>query len=91
MNRDNSVLFPWSASEQKRRRGHPGGGRAPVLIGVAALSVDVAYVFSAQRALQASTDAAALAGAQVIGTGGSVVTTVTTYSATGKPKRQYQT
>jgi Flp pilus assembly protein TadG len=55
----------------------------PVLTGVAALSVDAAYVFSAQRALQASTNAAALAGAQVIGTGGTAVTAATTYSATG--------
>ena len=55
----------------------------PVLTGIGALSVDAAFVFSAQRALQASTDAAALAGAQVIGTGGTVVTVATTYSATG--------
>ena len=55
----------------------------PVLTGIGALSVDAAYVFSAQRALQASTDAAALAGAQVIGTGGAAVTQATTYSATG--------
>ena len=54
----------------------------PVLTGIGALSVDAAYVFSAQRALQASANAAALAGAQVIGTGGTVVTAATTYSAT---------
>ena len=55
----------------------------PVLVGLGALSVDAGYVFSAQRALQASTDAAALAGAQVIGTGGTPVTEATSYSATG--------
>ncbi len=55
----------------------------PVLAGFGALGVDAAFVFSAQRALQASTDAAALAGAQVIGTGGTAVTEATTYSATG--------
>ena len=46
----------------------------PVLIGLGALGVDAGFVFSAQRALQASTDAAALAGAQVIGTGGTAIT-----------------
>jgi Flp pilus assembly protein TadG len=55
----------------------------PVLFGLAALSVDVGYVYHAQRVLQASTDAAALAGAQVIGTGGTPVTEATTYSANG--------
>jgi Flp pilus assembly protein TadG len=55
----------------------------PVLFGLAALSVDVGYVFHGQRVLQASTDAAALAGAQVIGTGGTPITEATTYSANG--------
>ena len=40
----------------------------PSLVGLGALSVDVGYVFYAQRVLQASTDAAALSGAEVIGT-----------------------
>jgi Flp pilus assembly protein TadG len=55
----------------------------PVLLGLSALSVDAGYVYHAQRLLQASTDAAALAGAQVIGTGGSASSAVTTYGATG--------
>jgi Flp pilus assembly protein TadG len=55
----------------------------PSLVGLGALSVDVGYVFYAQRALQASTDAAALSGAEVIGTGGSASSAVTTYGAGG--------
>jgi Flp pilus assembly protein TadG len=55
----------------------------PALVGLGGITVDAGYVFYAQRALQASTDAAALAGAQVIGTGGSATSAVTTYSATG--------
>lgn len=55
----------------------------PALVGVGGISVDAAYLYYAQRALQASTDAAALAGAQVIGTGASASSAVTTYSATG--------
>jgi Flp pilus assembly protein TadG len=55
----------------------------PVLVGISALSVDAGYLYYAQRALQASTDAAALAGAQVIGTGGSAISAVDSYSATG--------
>jgi Flp pilus assembly protein TadG len=55
----------------------------PSLVGLGALSVDVGYVFYAQRALQASTDAAALSGAEVIGTGGSASSAVTTYGGGG--------
>jgi Flp pilus assembly protein TadG len=55
----------------------------PVLLGLAALGVDAGYIYYAQRALQASADAAALAGAQVIGTGGSAIDAVDTYSASG--------
>jgi Flp pilus assembly protein TadG len=83
MNRDRISFF-------RRVLRNEGGGVAilaavalPVLAGLGALGVDAGFVFSAQRALQASTDAAALAGAQVIGTGGTVVTAATTYSATG--------
>ncbi len=55
----------------------------PALVGIGGISVDVGYLYYAQRTLQASTDAAALAGAQVIGTGASASNAVTTYSATG--------
>jgi Flp pilus assembly protein TadG len=55
----------------------------PSLVGLGALSVDVGYVFYAQRVLQASTDAAALSGAEVIGTGASASSAVTTYGAGG--------
>ena len=40
------------------------------LVGFGALSVDVGYLYSAQRELQASANAAALAGAKDIGVGG---------------------
>jgi Flp pilus assembly protein TadG len=55
----------------------------PALVGIGGISVDVGYLYYAQRTLQASTDAAALAGAQVIGTGASASSAVTTYGATG--------
>jgi hypothetical protein len=51
------------------------------LVGLGALSVDVGYLFAAQRALQASTNAAAMAGAQDIGVGGTPVATATSYSS----------
>ena len=47
------------------------------LVGFGALSVDVGYLFAAQRALQASADAAAIAGARDIGVGGTPVITAT--------------
>ena len=40
------------------------------LVGFGALSVDVGYLYAAQRALQASANAAAMAGARDIGVGG---------------------
>ncbi|MBV8121051.1 MAG: hypothetical protein JO081_14080, partial [Alphaproteobacteria bacterium] len=53
----------------------------PAFVALAALSVDVGYVFHAQRALQAATNAAALAGAEQIGTGGTPGTAATSFSA----------
>ena len=54
----------------------------PLFCGVGALCVDAAYVARAQRALQASTDASALAGATKINTGsGNAVSTATQYSS----------
>jgi hypothetical protein len=50
-------------------------------VGFAALSVDVGYLFYAQRALQASADAAALAGARDIGVGGNPPATAASYSS----------
>jgi Flp pilus assembly protein TadG len=51
------------------------------LIGFGALVVDLGYLFFAQFALQAATNAAALAGAQDIGSGGAPCATATNYSA----------
>jgi Flp pilus assembly protein TadG len=51
------------------------------LIGVGALAFDLSYLFYAQRVLQASADAAATAGAQDIGSGGTPIATATSYSA----------
>jgi Flp pilus assembly protein TadG len=50
-------------------------------IGFGALSVDVGYLFYAQRVLQASADAAAMAGSRDIGVGGTPNNTATLYSA----------
>jgi Flp pilus assembly protein TadG len=58
----------------------------PALIGFGALVVDLGYLFAAQIALQAATNAAALAGAQGIGTGGTPITTATNYSAVAGDK-----
>jgi len=51
------------------------------LVGFGALSVDVGYLYSAQRELQASANAAAMAGARDIGVGGTPVATATSYSS----------
>lgn len=51
------------------------------LVGFGALSVDVGYLYSAQRELQASANAAALAGAKDIGVGGNPQATATSYSS----------
>ena len=50
-------------------------------LGFASLAVDVGYVLWAQNALQASTQAAALAGAKDIGVGGTPIATATSYSS----------
>ncbi len=60
------------------------------LVGLGALSVDVGYLFAAQRALQASTNAAAMAGAQDIGVGGTPVATATSYSSVTGNKNAYR-
>lgn len=51
------------------------------LIGCAAISVDAGYVYMTWYQLQASTNAAALAGAKDIGVGGTPITTAIAYSA----------
>jgi Flp pilus assembly protein TadG len=51
------------------------------MLGVGAIAVDVGYAITEQRSLQASTDAAALAGARAIGSTTNPVTAATTYSA----------
>jgi Flp pilus assembly protein TadG len=53
-----------------------------VLVSFSAIVIDLGYLFYAQRALQSSADAAALAGAQNInvGAGGTAISTATTYS-----------
>jgi len=58
---------------------------ALVLLGMAGLGVDFGYVYYMRAELQTSTDAAALAGAQMInvGTGGTAVSTATQYSSSG--------
>jgi Flp pilus assembly protein TadG len=51
------------------------------LVGFGALAVDVGYLYSAQRELQASANAAALAAARDIGVGGTPLATATSYSS----------
>src|SRR5436309_736879 len=51
------------------------------LVGFGALSVDVGFLYSAQRELQASANAAAFAGARDIGVGGNPQATATSYSS----------
>ena len=72
------------------------GGAVAVLVGVlivvlaafSAIVVDLGYLFYAQRSLQASTDAAALAGAQNInvGSGGTAISTAIAYSGVAGSK-----
>src|SRR5271169_3905720 len=83
MNRDGNSFFRRVLRNESGAVAILAAFALPVLVGVGALSVDAGYVFYAQRALQASTDAAALAGAQVIGTDGNALTAATTYGATG--------
>jgi Flp pilus assembly protein TadG len=61
---------------------------ALALLGFGAIVVDASYVFHAKRVLQASTDAAALAGATTLSTGtpSAAVTTADTYSAASGDK-----
>ena len=51
---------------------------APAVVGVAGLSVDVGNAYAAKRALNAQTQAGALAGAYVLATNGATSSTVTT-------------
>ena len=52
------------------------------LVGLAAISVDAGYAYSMRGRLQASAEAAALAGAKDIGVGGTPITTATAYAST---------
>lgn len=57
------------------------GLTVPMMLGFAGLAIDVGHVLQVQSALQASTDAAALAGANYVYTG-SAIATAQSYSAT---------
>jgi Flp pilus assembly protein TadG len=57
------------------------GGAMVALLGVAALAVDIGNVVNTKRQLQGSTDAAALAGARVIGSTTDPIATAVSYSA----------
>jgi Flp pilus assembly protein TadG len=83
MNRQTNSLF-------RRILGNERGAVAvivafalPAIVAFGGIGIDAGYLFYAQRTLQASTDASALAGAEVIGTGGSALSAATSYSATG--------
>jgi uncharacterized membrane protein len=69
---------------RRNRRGSVAlmtGGAIVALMGVAALAVDIGNAVSAKRQLQASTDAAALAGARNIGSANDPVAAAISYSA----------
>ena len=83
MNRDGNSFFRRVLRNERGATAILVAVAFPALIGLGALGVDAGFVFSAQRALQASASAAALAGAQVIGTGGTAITEATAYGATG--------
>jgi Flp pilus assembly protein TadG len=59
------------------------------LVGMGTLVVDVGNVINAQRTLQASSDAAAMAAAQDIGSATNPVTTATTYSSVAGNKNAH--
>jgi hypothetical protein len=59
------------------------------LVGFAALVVDVNYYFFARSVVQASANAAALAGAQQIGYGGNPITVATNYSSVASGDKNY--
>src|SRR5262245_18913014 len=60
------------------------------LLGTAAITIDIGNVVNAKRLLQASTDAAALAGARDIGSStNNPVATATTYSAVAGQKNAH--
>jgi hypothetical protein len=59
------------------------------VVGLAALVVDIDYYFSARSVVQASANAAALAGAQQIGNGGNPVSTATQYSSVASGDKNY--
>jgi len=86
MNRHLVRLF---ARLRRNRRGSVAlmtGGAIVALLGVSALAVDIGYAVSAKRQLQASTDAAALAGARNIGSANDPVATAISYSAANGQK-----
>jgi Flp pilus assembly protein TadG len=78
-------IFPFFPRLHRDRRGAIAMLTAAVIValaGVGAVAVDVGYAVNAQRQLQASTDAAALAGARDIGsTTNDPVASATSYSA----------
>jgi Putative Flp pilus-assembly TadE/G-like/von Willebrand factor type A domain len=59
-----------------------------VLLGMAALTIDVGFAYYAQRSLQASADAAALAGAQELPVGGDATAMAHRYAASAGGKNQ---
>jgi Putative Flp pilus-assembly TadE/G-like len=88
----NAAVLPWS------RRSRDESGQVlvlaamtlAVLLGMAALTIDVGFAYYTQRSLQASADAAALAGAQEMPVGGDAEGVARNYSASpgGKNSRE---
>jgi Flp pilus assembly protein TadG len=81
VNRKKNSLFFWFLRNERGAVAIIAAVAIPAFVGLAALGVDAGYLYYAQRTLEASAAAAALAGAEQIGTGGTPVTTATSYSS----------
>lgn len=82
MNRKTNSLFRWLLRNECGAVAIIAAVAIPAFVGLAALGVDAGYLYYAQRTLEASATAAALAGAEQIGTAnGQPITTATSYSS----------
>ncbi len=81
MSRNTASCFRRALSDKRSSVAILAAFGITALVGLASLSVDIGYVLAVKSQLQASSTAAALAGAKDIGVGGTPVTTATLYSS----------
>ena len=86
MTRDTNSLFRRLLRDEKGAVIVLVAAAMVALVGFGALVVDIGYFFYAKSVIQATANAAALAGAQEIGNGGAPLTTATNYSAVAGDK-----